>query len=84
MRHPGPVFGPIAQLDDSPRSWSGFLSKASRGSGKASEWLIQTGLAVAERLGGRRLIEEADETACDKALRRALPGTPPFTGVRNC
>ena len=76
------MFGSIAQLDDSPRLWSTFLSKASRGSHKAAEWLVQADLALAESLGGRSLIEEADAGDCEEVLRRALPGSPPFDSVQ--
>ncbi|MER7011986.1 hypothetical protein ABT324_11210 [Saccharopolyspora sp. NPDC000359] len=76
------VFDPIAQLDEPPRSWSAFLAKAVKGSHKAAEWLVQADLAVAESLGGRTLVEEADDAEYEAFLSRALPGGPPFEGVQ--
>lgn len=76
------MFGLIAQFDDSPRLWSDFLHKATKGSHKAAEWLLQADLAVAECLGGRSLIEQADAMDYNKVLLDALPHTPPFDSVQ--
>jgi hypothetical protein len=76
------MFGPIAQFDDSPLLWPDFFRKATSGSYKAAEWLIQADLAAAERLGGRPLVEEADAMDYHEVLRRALPPHPPFGSVQ--
>lgn len=77
------LLDPIAQLDDDRKPWSRFLQKASTGSGKAVDWLSSADMALAERLGGRRLIEKADLGEYDQTLRRALPGSPPFRTIQS-
>jgi hypothetical protein len=79
---PRPILDPIAQLDDDPQSWPRFLYKASTGSSKAAEWVCYADLALAERLGGRRLIDEASLADYNQSLRQALPSTPPFSDTQ--
>ena len=76
------MLGPIAQLDDAARSWPDFIRKASKGSHKAAECVIQADLAVAKRLGGRPLVEEADASDYDTVMGHALPDSPPFDSVQ--
>lgn len=75
------MFGPIAQLDHPARPWGVFLDKAAKGSHQAAEWLLDADRALAERWGGRAMIEEADLADGEMPLHRALPSTPPFGTV---
>jgi len=75
------VFGHIVQLDEDPRTWVEFLRKAASGSVKAADWLSSADMAIAERLGGRRLVDEAQLSEHEDVMSRALPDTPPFRDV---
>jgi hypothetical protein len=71
------VVGHIVQLDEDPRTWAEFLRKAAIGSVKAADWLSSADMAVAERLGGRRLVDEAQLSEYEDVM-----GGPGLAAVR--